>query len=125
MSFLTCRCDLPQNEQRSCSFESVGRAIVVSYSSAGFVPSRGRLHAARNSFRTPPCRVPPLRSVRSRVRWTRVPKVLARGIAASIVLAALASACPALGGDPVPVRYQGALEYGGTISFSVVKKNPK
>src|SRR4051794_27818175 len=27
MSFLTCRCDLPQKEQSSCSFESVGRAI--------------------------------------------------------------------------------------------------
>src|SRR4051794_9840738 len=27
MSFLTCRCDLPQNEQSSCSFESVGLAI--------------------------------------------------------------------------------------------------
>src|SRR4051812_44221151 len=26
MSFLTCRCDLPQKLQRSCSFESVGRA---------------------------------------------------------------------------------------------------
>src|SRR3954447_19957503 len=26
ISFLTWRCDLPQNEQRSCSFESVGRA---------------------------------------------------------------------------------------------------
>src|SRR3954470_13570779 len=28
MSFLTCRCDLPQNEQSSCSLESVGRAIL-------------------------------------------------------------------------------------------------
>src|SRR3954453_19554388 len=28
ISFLTCRCDLPQKLQRSCSFESVGRAIV-------------------------------------------------------------------------------------------------
>src|SRR3954447_19665106 len=27
MSFLTCRCDFPQKEQRSCSLESVGRAI--------------------------------------------------------------------------------------------------
>src|SRR3954465_7686454 len=27
MSFLTCRCDLPQKLQRSCSFASVGRAI--------------------------------------------------------------------------------------------------
>src|SRR5579884_242801 len=27
ISFLTCRCDLPQKLQRSCSFESVGRAI--------------------------------------------------------------------------------------------------
>ena len=27
ISFLTCRCDLPQKEQRSCSFESVGRAM--------------------------------------------------------------------------------------------------
>src|ERR1700742_1177047 len=27
ISFLTCRCDFPQKEQRSCSFESVGRAI--------------------------------------------------------------------------------------------------
>src|SRR4051812_42167647 len=27
MSFLTWRCDLPQKLQRSCSFESVGRAI--------------------------------------------------------------------------------------------------
>src|SRR3954451_11383799 len=27
MSFLTWRWDLPQKEQRSCSFESVGRAI--------------------------------------------------------------------------------------------------
>src|SRR4051795_8895667 len=26
ISFLTCRCDFPQKEQRSCSFESVGRA---------------------------------------------------------------------------------------------------
>src|SRR3954449_5421574 len=26
MSFLTCLCDLPQKEQRSCSLESVGRA---------------------------------------------------------------------------------------------------
>src|SRR5215207_11489225 len=26
ISFLTCRCDLPQKEQRSCSLESVGRA---------------------------------------------------------------------------------------------------
>src|ERR1700754_3518338 len=26
MSFLTCRCDLPQKLQRSCSLESVGRA---------------------------------------------------------------------------------------------------
>src|SRR5215208_869964 len=26
MSFFTCRCDLPQKEQRSCSLESVGRA---------------------------------------------------------------------------------------------------
>src|SRR5215210_7219 len=27
ISFLTCRCDFPQKEQRSCSLESVGRAI--------------------------------------------------------------------------------------------------
>src|SRR5579884_1388655 len=27
ISFLTCRCDLPQKLQRSCSLESVGRAI--------------------------------------------------------------------------------------------------
>src|SRR3954469_13330347 len=27
ISFLTCRCDLPQKEQRSCSLESVGRAM--------------------------------------------------------------------------------------------------
>src|SRR5919112_4630740 len=26
ISFLTCRCDFPQKEQRSCSLESVGRA---------------------------------------------------------------------------------------------------
>src|SRR3954454_22707417 len=26
MSFLTCRCDFPQKEHRSCSLESVGRA---------------------------------------------------------------------------------------------------
>src|SRR3954451_20298588 len=32
ISFLTCRCDLPQKEQRSCSFESVGRAISLSVS---------------------------------------------------------------------------------------------
>src|SRR3954452_24460860 len=30
ISFLTCRCDFPQKEQRSCSLESVGRAMVVS-----------------------------------------------------------------------------------------------
>src|SRR6185312_1650259 len=30
ISFLTCRCDLPQKEQRSCSLESVGRAICLS-----------------------------------------------------------------------------------------------
>src|SRR3954462_2417766 len=30
ISFLTCRCDLPQKEQRSCSLESVGRAISLS-----------------------------------------------------------------------------------------------
>src|SRR5215213_4287576 len=30
ISFLTCRCDFPQKEQRSCSLESVGRAISVS-----------------------------------------------------------------------------------------------
>src|SRR4051812_21564367 len=29
MSFLTCLCDLPQKEQSSCSFESVGRAILL------------------------------------------------------------------------------------------------
>src|SRR3954447_23152872 len=28
ISFLTCRCDFPQKEQRSCSFESVGRATL-------------------------------------------------------------------------------------------------
>src|SRR3954471_16999802 len=28
ISFFTCRCDLPQKEQRSCSFESVGRATL-------------------------------------------------------------------------------------------------
>ena len=27
ISFLTCRCDFPQKEQRSCSLESVGRAM--------------------------------------------------------------------------------------------------
>src|SRR3954447_15021562 len=27
ISFLTCRCDLPQKLQRSCSLESVGRAM--------------------------------------------------------------------------------------------------
>src|SRR3954468_18509323 len=27
ISFLTCRCDFPQKEHRSCSLESVGRAI--------------------------------------------------------------------------------------------------
>src|SRR6266576_4755618 len=30
MSFLTCRCDLPQKEHSSCSLESVGRAILFS-----------------------------------------------------------------------------------------------
>jgi hypothetical protein len=30
MSFLTCRCDLPQKLQRSCSFPSLARAIPVS-----------------------------------------------------------------------------------------------
>src|ERR1044071_7438279 len=29
MSFFTCRCDLPQKLQRSCSFVSVGRAMSV------------------------------------------------------------------------------------------------
>ena len=31
MSFFTCRCDLPQKEQRSCSLVSVDRAINSSY----------------------------------------------------------------------------------------------
>src|ERR1700732_2217702 len=30
ISFLTCRWDLPQKLQRSCSLESVGRAIAIS-----------------------------------------------------------------------------------------------
>src|SRR5215208_5364027 len=37
MSFLTCRCDLPQKLHRSCSFCSVGRAIPLLRSRA---PSR-------------------------------------------------------------------------------------
>src|SRR5579862_8575313 len=31
MSFLTCRCDLPQKLQRSCSLPSLARAIPVSF----------------------------------------------------------------------------------------------
>src|SRR5436190_10468998 len=34
ISFLTCRWDLPQKLQRSCSFESVGRAKIPPYSAA-------------------------------------------------------------------------------------------
>src|SRR5947199_6252377 len=30
ISFLTCRCDLPQKLHRSCSLESVGRAMLPS-----------------------------------------------------------------------------------------------
>ena len=41
------------------------------------------------------------------------------------MLAALAAAGPVLGGDPEPVPYSGELEDGGTISFTVVNKNPK
>src|SRR5215207_10563182 len=39
ISFLTCRCDLPQKEQRSCSLESVGRATGSSPLSAYALPS--------------------------------------------------------------------------------------
>jgi hypothetical protein len=39
ISFLTWRCDLPQKLQRSCSFESVGRASEI--------PSLGALVAYR------------------------------------------------------------------------------
>src|SRR3954454_24824229 len=39
ISFLTCRCDLPQKEQRSCSLESVGRATGSSPLSADAPPS--------------------------------------------------------------------------------------
>lgn len=52
-------------------------------------------------------------------------KVLARGITASIALAALAAAGPALGGDPDPVAYSAEFEYGGGITFALVNKNPK
>src|SRR5688572_30247536 len=37
------------------------------------------------------------------------------------MLAALAAAGPALGGDPEPVQYSGELEDGGTISFERVQ----
>ena len=46
-----------------------------------------------------------------------VQKVLARGIAASCVLAALAAAGPALGGDPVSTSFSARFELGGTIEF--------
>jgi hypothetical protein len=52
-----------------------------------------------------------------------VQKALARGITASCVLAALAAAGPALGGDPVSTQYSAAFEYGGTISFVRDKGN--
>src|SRR5712672_1816892 len=50
MSFLTCRCDLPQKLQRSCSFPSLARAIPSPFTpnrpkrlvlGCGFRPSRG------------------------------------------------------------------------------------
>jgi hypothetical protein len=48
-------------------------------------------------------------------------KILARGIAASCALAALAAAGPALGGDPVSKPFSATLELdgapGGTIEF--------
>ncbi len=44
-------------------------------------------------------------------------KHLARGIAASCALAALAAAGPALGGDPVSTSFSARFELGGTIEF--------
>src|ERR1700720_4266773 len=35
ISFLTCRCDLPQKLQRSCSLESVGLAISLALPESG------------------------------------------------------------------------------------------
>src|SRR4249920_20173 len=45
ISFLTCRCDLPQKLQRSCSLESVGLAISVSRRTSPVLPLVVRDHA--------------------------------------------------------------------------------
>src|SRR3954464_15765680 len=49
MSFLTCRCDLPQKLHRSCSFESVGRATEFLPRREGSAPqdTRGRAVSLR------------------------------------------------------------------------------
>src|SRR3954447_25621815 len=49
ISFLTCRWDFPQKEQRSCSFESVGRAIGCSPRSSGALVVRD--HAVDDAVR--------------------------------------------------------------------------
>src|ERR1700728_5341506 len=47
ISFLTCRCDLPQKLHRSCSLESVGLAISV-YHSPLLLPAKAFAEQARH-----------------------------------------------------------------------------